>query len=403
MNFNTVIITISWLLLLVLGIKISIFCISSYKHYKTVYFRIDNNYQPFVSIIVPCFNEALTLSNCIKSLINQKYTNFEIVIVDDGSTDNTKEVGQQLSLVYAEKVKLLSKANGGKACALNYGIKHSSGEIIISMDADSIFLNDTLQNLVSTFKGNDVVAVSGNVKISNREKFLNKHQNIEYISGQNIQRRAFAYIGCMQVISGTIGAFRREKLLEIGGYSSDTIVEDMDVTIELAKRGYRIEFNGNAIAYTEAPENIKDFVKQRYRWVYGCFQVINKHREILFSKKFGRIGTIGLPYCLIFPWVDVIISILFIYILIQTLIYGHPFGLLFFYILMFLIQAGVLCYALHIDKEKKSLSLLSFIETLWYPHLINFVTIIAGVSYMRGSKISWNKMPRMGKNLFPEG
>lgn len=388
-----------WFFLYLLTIKTILFLIYSRRHYIGTSFKSSKDFQPLVSVVVPCYNEALTLSNCVKSLVNQTYKNFEVLIVDDGSKDNTKEVAYALVKEHPKLVKLLTKKNGGKGSALNYGIAFASGEIIVSLDADSVFMEDTLEHLVSSFNGTDIVAVGGNVKVSNRGNLLTKHQTLEYISGLTLLRRAFAYLGCMQVIAGAIGAFRKDKLLEIGGYSSDTIVEDMDVTVELVKRGYRVDYNSDAIAYTEAPENIKDFIKQRYRWVYGGFQVLKKHREVLFNPKFGEIGMIGLPYFLIFPWLEVATSALFLFIAVEVLLYGHVLAFLAFFALTTTFQVGLLAYALHIDKEDKKLSLFSIIQGLWYSHLINLITVMAAIDYVRGTKTSWNKIARLGKNV----
>jgi len=362
--------------------------------------RYSSKYKPLVSIIVPAYNEELTLENCIKSLRKQTYKNIEIVIVDDGSKDKTKDLGKLLESKYSN-VSFFSKKNGGKASALNYGIYRANGEIVISMDADSMFLIDTIRQLVLSFCNPNVVAVGGNVKVVNRQKLINKFQAVEYITGLGIQRRAFASLNCMQVISGAVGAFRRKELIEVGGYSTDTIVEDMDITISLARLGHKIDYNANAIAYTEAPETINDFIKQRYRWVYGGFQVVRKHRDLIFNAKYKNIGLIGMPYFLLFPWVDVLISFLFFFAVIRVIFSGYWIGMLVFYLFMSFVQSTILIYALLMDKEKKRLVVLSGFDSLWYNHLISFITIKAGVNYLMGRKTSWNKLVRLGRNFAP--
>jgi cellulose synthase/poly-beta-1,6-N-acetylglucosamine synthase-like glycosyltransferase len=264
-------------------------------------------------------------------------------------------------------------------------------------------MKDTLENLVAPFYKTDIVAVGGNVKVSNRGTLLTKLQTLEYISGLTLLRRCFAYLGCMQVIAGAIGAFKRDKLIEIGGYSADTICEDMDITIELVKRGYHVDYNSRAIAYTEAPENMKDFIKQRYRWVYGGFQVMKKHREVLFNPEFGELGLIGMPYFLIFPWLEMAVSVLFVVIMGEVLFYGRIAEFVFFFALTTLLQLAILIYALHMDKEDKKLSLFSIIQGVTYSHLINLITLSAGISYFRGTKTSWNKVARLGKNSVASG
>lgn len=393
---------LSIFLLFVLATKVAFFLVlSSLQHYrkKRISEKEVEGRRPFVSVIVPCWNEELTLENCVNSLVKQKYEEMEIIIVDDGSTDNTFQIAKELERSYREKVRLISKENGGKAKALNCGIEHAKGELVICIDADSVFLEDTVYELVKPFSGSpDLVAVGGNVKVGNRKKYLNKHQALEYIFGLGLQRRSFACLSCMQVISGAIGAFRKDKLLEIGGYSTDTLVEDMDLTVSLQKAGGRIDYSSNAISYTEAPENIKDFVKQRYRWTYGGFQVLRKHKDIIFNPKYGFLGLIGLPYFLIFTWVDVVVSLLFIGALMRTILMADLISSLPFYLGMSIIQSLLIFRALIWDDENLRLVFLAPIESLWYNHLISFVTLKAGINYLRGQQTSWNRVTRFGRN-----
>lgn len=393
---------ISWIFLGFLGLKILFFLLLSSRHCRKERQPFKNEQSNLkATIIIPCYNEGKTLKNCVDGLIKQTYSNYEIIIIDDGSKDNTFAVAKKLECQYPNLIKAYTKANAGKASALNYGISKSTGEIIIGLDADSIFLSNTLKILMNSFSDEKVAAVGGNVKVSNRNKILSLHQEVEYISGLNIQRRSFAEINCIQIISGAIGAFRKDCLIEIGGYSSDTIVEDMDITIALAKKGYKILFAGDAIAYTEAPEKISDFIKQRQRWIYGGFQVLGKYRDMIFNKQYGNIGLIGLPYFLIFPWVDVIVTILFILSIARALIFGSILDLVFFYTGMAIIQFFILSYALHLDKERRHIALIALYDSLWYSHLINFITIKAGISFLLRKEVQWNHIERIGKNILP--
>jgi len=359
---------------------------------------------PLVSVLVPSYNEGITLENCIQSLMNQSYENYEILIIDDGSNDDTLQIARQLARKYSPRIRLvICRNNGGKATALNRGIARARGDILVCVDADSIFIHDTIEQLVLSFQDPDVAAVGGNVKVANRKKSLSRQQSLEYISGLTLQRKAFAHLGCMQVISGAIGAFRRDALLAIGGYSTTTIVEDMDTTIELARQGYKVVYNPSAIAYTEAPESLNAFLKQRHRWTYGSFQVLAKHRRTLIQRKARRMGLIGLPYFMLAPWLNVLVSLLFILILPRAFVSENN-GQFFLMIgTSCLLQALLVCYALVMDKEDKRLLGIAVIHGLFYYHLISYTSVKAGISYcLSKNEKSWNKLERYGKNIRPE-
>lgn len=358
------------------------------------------DYHPLVSVILPSYNEEMTLKNSVNSILAQSYQNIEIVIVDDGSKDNTLKLAGDLDKKY-NKVRALAKQNGGKASALNYGIEHSQGAIVVCVDADSVLGKNTIASVVERFADDDVDAVGGNVKVVNRDTILTRHQAIEYVCGLNLQRRCFACLGCSQVIPGAIGAFRKKTLLKVGGYSDDTLVEDMDVTVTIARNGGRVDFDADAVAYTEAPESINSFYKQRYRWAYGTFQVLKKHGDMLFNPKYGKIGIIGLPYIALFPFIDLFISLAFFFDLVTAFLAGNLFGYLYLVLVFTMLQFMLTYYALSFEKEDRKLSVMSLFEYLWYNHLIVFINFYALVNFLIGKKSSWNKFERLGKNVVP--
>jgi poly-beta-1,6 N-acetyl-D-glucosamine synthase len=373
-----------------------VYFICSARHYTNSFHKKYEG-NDFVSIIVPSYNEELTLKNCIDSLVNQTYDKYEIIIVDDGSKDRTLDVAK--SLLHYKKVVVLAKSNGGKASALNFGIKHSRGNIVVCVDADSIFLNDTLSKLLEPFSDPKIAAVAGNVKVVNRKKVLTKNQALEYIIGLNLYRRMFTNLNCVPVIPGAIGAFRKDIILEVGGYSLDTIVEDMDLTIAISKKGYKIEYAGEAIAYTEAPESYKDFFKQRYRWTYGTFEVITKYKSILFNYNSGKeLGLIGLPYIIYSIGVNIFLTLAIFYLIIIMIFYGYSSYLLPLIFTIIVIQSILTLYVIQIDHEDKKLLFYWPFQVLIYRHIINLITLKAFIDYMIGKKTSWNKIDRLGKN-----
>lgn len=395
-----IILYVSWSLLGVVFIKIIFFVGLSTRHHvrhrRNHRLRLVKN--PLVSIIVPSYNEGPTLLNCINSLLAQSYKHAEIIIVNDGSTDNTLQVADRLARRY-RNIRVIDKPNGGKASALNAGIAVAYGPIVVCIDADSMFLADTVTQLVLSFQDPEVAAVGGNVKVASRRGLLARQQALEYITGLTLQRRAFSHLGCMQVISGAIGAFRKDALIAVGGYAYDTIVEDMDITIELANQGYKVIYNPAAVAFTEAPGNLRDFLKQRYRWTYGSFQVLSKHRQHLFRPNY--MGYIGMPYFLVFPWVEVMVSALFFVTLFRAVTSGHVLDLVIMCALMLTVQASLIMYALAMDKEDKRLGVLAIIDSFFYYHLISFTTLRAGFNYLRRKEAKWDKLQRYGRNVLP--
>jgi len=334
----------------------------------------------------------------VKSLFLQSYKNIEIIIVDDGSTDKTKLVGEELAQTH-QNVVFLKKENGGKARALNLGIKNSTGSIVVCMDADSMFLEDTVKNLVISFDNPEVMAVAGNVKIANRSSLLCNEQAVEYVAGLTLQRQAFAALNCVQVMSGALATFRRSTLESVGFYSPDTLVEDMDITIACALKGHKVVYNPKAIAYTEGPGSWRDLLKQRHRWVFGGFQVIKKYQFMISDKKYKNMAFVGLPYFAIFPWLDVLASLLLVIAVMLSVITDSFHILMLFLFVMLLIQTVVVWYACHLDEENPNLIWYSILSTFFYSHLLNYVTVRAGWAYFFNKEARWDKLKRSGANV----
>lgn len=354
-----------------------------------------------VSILIPCFNEEQSLENCVNSLLRQNYKNCEIIIIDDGSLDRTSLIAEQLESDY-DNVFFVSKENGGKASALNRGLMEARGSIIVCIDADSVFLTNTVAQIIRCFEDESIDAVCGNVKVVNRDNHFGKNQALEYISGLNIERRSFDIFKSIPVIPGAIGAFRRKVIEEVNGYSDETLVEDMDLTIELGVYGYRVVYCPDALAYTEAPETLRSLYKQRYRWTYGRFQVLYKYRRFLFNKKGYNLGLLGLPYLLLAPFLYFVTSIAFLFIVIASFLVGDTEPFIYFLGVSVVAEFSLLFYILNLERENKTLlgSLVS--HYLWYRHFIIFINIIALVGFVFSVQTSWQKIERLGKNLYPK-
>ena len=236
-----------------------------------------------VSIIVPGHNEEITAPKTIENLLRIDYPDFEIVFVDDGSKDNTF---RNIQALYGNhpKVKVLTKPNGGKASALNFGIGFAAGDILVCIDADTVLKPDAVSLMVAYFSDPLVAAVAGNVKVGNRINLLARWQSIEYITSQNFDRRAFDGLNAIMVVPGAIGAFRRDAVQKAGMFTTDTLAEDCDLTLRLLRAGYKIRTCNEALAFTEVPETLHMLVKQRFRWTFGIMQTFWKHHDRMFVR-----------------------------------------------------------------------------------------------------------------------
>src|SRR6266566_4069525 len=233
----------------------------------------------------------------VGSLAGSDYPVFEIIVVDDGSEDETAELVERLDL---ERVGIVRQANAGKSAALNTGIAAAAHSLVVAVDADTVFEPETLRRLVQPFRDSEVGAVSGNAKVGNRRRLLGRWQHIEYVIGFNLDRRLYDVLQCMPTVPGAVGAFRRQALDAIGGISDATLAEDTDITIALGRAGWRVVYAETARAWTEAPSSLSALWRQRYRWCYGTLQAVWKHRAALWSADERKMGRRGLPYLLLF-------------------------------------------------------------------------------------------------------
>jgi cellulose synthase/poly-beta-1,6-N-acetylglucosamine synthase-like glycosyltransferase len=391
---------IAYSVLAVLAVKVAATCLLARRYHRERAWEAPRHLQPTsASVIVPAYNEELTLANCLASLDRQTFDGLEIIVVDDGSTDGTEELARQLAGTMRTPTRVLSKPNGGKASALNFGLAHAAGDVVICVDADSILAPDAVAHIVEPFGNPAIGAVGGIVKVANDTTLLGRQQALEYISGLSIQRAAFAQVDSIQVLSGAISAFRATDLRGIGGYSPDTIVEDFDVTLAIQRAGHRAVLHPKAVAYTEGPLTIRDLLRQRHRWTYGGFQVLGKYRSTLFTDRMGLLSRVGLPYFLLFPWVDVLVSALFIVTAGYAVLSGSISEYLVVFGVLSLVALGLNTYALHLAGEPRRLAFWGLVQPLGYAHLLTFATARAGVHYVLRREARWHKLQRAGANV----
>jgi peptidoglycan-N-acetylglucosamine deacetylase len=366
------------------------------------------DFEPAVSVVIPAFNEEKVVCQTVRALLASKYPNFEVIVVDDGSKDGTFAVLKE-SFGQDPKVRLLTKANEGKAKALNEGIANASGDIIVALDADTLFLPDTLGMLVRRFSDPEVGAVAGNAKVGNRLNLHTYYQALEYITSQNMDRRALDVMNCITVVPGSVGAWRKSLVLSAGGFTSATLAEDADLTLSILEMGNKVAYEDAAVAYTEAPDTVRDFVKQRFRWMYGTLQAAWKHRRVLFRPRYGALGLFALPnvflFQVVFPLISPVLDLFVVGSLLFTIVQerfhpnddaAHAFLHVLFYYSIFLAvdaAASVLAFLLERDEEW-SLLLWLPLQRFIYRQLMYWVAMKSVYAAIKGRRVGWGSLER---------
>ena len=364
--------------------------------------------HPLVSVIVPAFNEEKVIVKTINSLLASDYHNLEIIIVDDGSPDNTSAV-VETNFANEQRVRLFRKTNAGKGEALNYGFAHSSGEIVIGLDADTIFERNTISELIKPFADEKVGAAAGNAKVGNRINMITKWQALEYITSQNLDRRAFAALNAIMVVPGAVGAWRRSAIEAAGGFLSNTLAEDQDLTIKVRMLGYKIAFAERAVAWTEAPDTFRGLIKQRFRWSFGTLQCVWKHRRALLNSRYGWLGWAAMPnvwlfqifFQIISPLMDASIIWAFVAFAIERLQHPREFdsskllNVLFYYLLFLAVDVAASAMAFIFETgEKRSLLWWIPVQRFGYRQAMYAVMVRSVSAAIRGAIVGWNKIER---------
>jgi poly-beta-1,6-N-acetyl-D-glucosamine synthase len=376
--------------------------VSSYIYFSEYTFKPTNGFQPFVSIIVPVYNEENIIEKSISSLLELNYSNYEIIIVNDGSTDNTKEVserlvGYQRGKLDFVKVSLINKPNGGKASALNAGINVCDSEFILCMDGDSRLSPDSLKLAVRHFTNPEIGAVAGNVKVLNRGKFFTDLQALEYIEGLNMARSAQSFFKLVNIIPGPIGLFRRQALENAGFYSSDTFAEDADITLKILAKGWKIYFEPQSISYTEAPVKLEQLLKQRYRWTRGILQSIRKHKKLMLNptSNFGDTFTLWSMFyeALIWPPMNIAAHIFFI---VAALLFGFTSLIFFWWAGLALLDLITALYCIASEKEDFRLVPYAVIYRMVFILIVDICKAMSTVEEFLGIRMTWGKLDRVG-------
>jgi len=347
-----------------------------------------------VTVIVPAYNEAAGIEATIRSVLASRHPVY-VIVVDDGSTDDTADIVASLGL---PRVWLIRQANAGKAAALNTGIAAARTNIVVMVDGDTVLDPAAVGELAERFGDPEVGAVSGNAKVGNRGGLLGHWQHIEYVIGFNLDRRLYDVLQCMPTVPGAIGAFRRAAVLAAGGVPTDTLAEDTDLTMALERDGWRVVYERDAIAWTEAPATVGQLWKQRYRWCYGTLQASWKHRHAVLERgRAGKLGRRGLPYLLLFQVVLPVLAPVVDVASLFGVLTGDAVTSVLTWLAFLALQMIPGVVAFRLDRERLGPLLALPLQQFAYRQLMYLVVVQSVATAVAGARLPWHKLERHGQ------
>lgn len=359
----------------------------------------DPQEQPLISILLPAYNESAVIQASLHSLMELRYPNLEIIVIDDGSQDDTAERAREVAKKSRLPVRVISQANRGKAGALNTGIIHASGSYVLVVDADSRVEPDSLQYGLRHFADPKVGAVGGFVGVANKQNLLCQFQALEYLQSLNFVRRALSRLGLVTVVPGPVGLFRREAILQVGGYREGgmTFAEDADLTIQLLAAGWKVRGDLSMIAYTEAPEDVFALLRQRYRWRRGIYQAFSDNVLGLITSP----GRAGIPITLFIAAeafaLEVVNFGFTIFFLAHFLRFGEIDLFSSWYLIVISLDVSILLFATRGHGHFLHNFLLFVMQRFSYAFLLQAWNVIALFDEWRSSAMSWDKLDRLGR------
>ncbi|NLX99856.1 MAG: glycosyltransferase family 2 protein [Rhodopirellula sp.] len=367
--------------------------------------------SPYVSILVPCFNEGETIGPAMESLLELDYPSYEVLVINDGSTDDTFWKAKQYEGKYGGvSVRVFDKPNGGKWSALNYAFQRASGELMLCVDADSRLEEGALRRMVCRLGDPKVAAVAGQVRVRNRHNLITQLQALEYQMGNGAVRMGQSLFGTVLVIAGPLGLFRRSVMEDVlakynftpyghpgrvtGPYEGDTFAEDFDLSMAILSLGGRIVYEPDAVSLTKAPDRAFTLINQRYRWLRGSFQVLRKFIRRSRNEKGERPPRrIGAWICLTYlPDLTLMPAFyvvgLTVFLTLAATSGTLPPALAIFAALL-LVQSCIAAFFLSMHRD--SLRLLKVLPLLdvYCGILLGSAWLISVVDELRGSKMRW--------------
>jgi cellulose synthase/poly-beta-1,6-N-acetylglucosamine synthase-like glycosyltransferase/peptidoglycan/xylan/chitin deacetylase (PgdA/CDA1 family) len=370
------------------------------RRYRTLREKSDQDAPPYlepVTVIIPAYNEEVGIANAVLSVAASEHPDVRIIVVDDGSSDATSEIVLALG---RPDVTLIRQVNSGKPAALNTGIEAATTELVVMVDGDTIFDPNTVHDVVQPFRDPRVGAVAGNAKVGNRKKAITRMQHVEYTVASELERRMYGVLGVSPCVPGAIGAFRRSALLDVGGVSADTLAEDSDLTVALARAGWRIDYVPTARAWTEAPSNWSGLLRQRRRWSYGVLQVMAKHRgAMLEGGNGGRLARVAFPYQLLVSYALAIFAPAIDLVMFHNLVLEprSRVATVLVWTALNTLNAVVNLFALRLDGERfRSVWWVAFAQQFIYRQVLYIAALRSMAAALVGVRLPWQTPRRVG-------
>ena len=352
------------------------------------------NFAGSLSVVIAAYNEAKVIAATLRSLLATDYEGeLEVIVVDDGSRDETAQEVERIAAV-DKRIHLLRQENHGKARALQRALATVRNGIVVFLDADTHCQENTLRTLVQPFADAKIGAVSGHAKVGNMRSFIARCQALEYTVGFNLDRRAYTLWNCITVVPGAISAIRKSAIDEAGSLSLDTLAEDTDLTLSLHKRGQRLVYVPEAVAWTEAPETVRTLSRQRFRWAYGTLQCLWKHRDMVFNWKYRALGWFSLPSVWFFQIILIAITPMVDLFLLASLPFGVWRAVLPFVIVFLAMDVILATLACVLERESVLRAWRILPMRLIYRPMLSYVIWKAIFRALKGVLVSWGKLER---------
>ena len=356
---------------------------------------------PAVSVLIAAYQEGRVVARTLRSVLDCDYAGeVEVVVVDDGSKDDTAAECQRVA-AEDPRVRVFSQPNAGKSAALHRALAEARREIVVFLDADTLFERATIRKLVEELADERMGAVSGNARVGNRRNFVTRCQALEYICGYNLDRRAYTAWNCVTVVPGAISSYRRAAIAAAGGFSHDTLAEDTDMTLTLHRLGWRIGYAPEAIAWTEAPETWRALARQRVRWAFGTMQCLWKHRDLTFDPRHPALGFFALPSAWFFHLILVAIVPLADAILLWSLAAGYAVALWPYFAIFLALDLLLAALACALEGVPLRRAWLTVPVRFAYRWLLAWVVWKSIVRALRGALVGWGKLERTGSVVAP--